>query len=367
MKKGISILLIITFIILSASCGKGTSDTTASTDAKTTAPTTTESVQTTTEEGTTTEKESESSTETTNLTQSTQPTPDTSSIQQPSTTLPSSTETTPVPVPMDKIQFTGNAEYGQYTGTSTTYTGLEPLPERTLPIIDPDNLRGLSTTTHNHSYGVSTGGVPHSISVNNQKLYEQYGGLCLDTSGERVIYLTFDCGYENGCTGRILDTLKEKNVPAAFFVTLPHAKSNPDLIARMINEGHTVGNHSDTHPNFSKISRTQMVQEIQNLDNYLRTNFGYSAPFFRFPEGACSVNALELVQSVGYKSVFWSSAYADWDVNNPKGKQYAYDTVTSRLHPGCVLLLHAVSYDNADALGDIIDYALSQGYTFKAL
>ena len=110
-----------------------------------------------------------------------------------------------------------------------------------------------------------------------------------------------------------------------------------------------------------------MVQEIQNLDNHLRTKFGYSSPYFRFPEGACSVNALELVQSVGFKSVFWSSAYADWDVSNPKGKQYAYDTVTSRLHPGCVLLLHAVSYDNADALGEIIDYALSQGYTFKAL
>ena len=205
------------------------------------------------------------------------------------------------------------------------------------------------------------------LSVNNQKLYEKYGGLCLDTSGEKVIYLTFDCGYENGCTEKILDTLKEKKVPAAFFVTLPHVKSCPELIARMINEGHTVGNHSVNHPDFSKISRTQMAEEIQGLDNYLRVNFGYSAPFFRFPEGSCSESALDLVQNARFKSVFWSSAYADWDVSTPKGKQYAFETVTARLHPGCVLLLHAVSPDNAEALGDIIDYVVSQGYTFKSL
>lgn len=357
MKKAVSILLTLTLIICFTACGNESESSTISTEATTTAPTTT-SPSTSEEADESTSAESTSD-ESNKETQSTvQPTEPTSSPI---------TETTPVPVPMDRIQFTGNAEYGQRTGTSATFTGLEPLPEKTLPIIDPDNLRGLSTTAHNHSFGVSKGGVPHEISVNNQKFYEKYGGLCLDTSDEKVIYLTFDCGYENGCTGRILDTLKEKNVPAAFFVTLSHVKSNPDLIARMINEGHIVGNHSDTHPNFSTISRTRMVEEIQNLDNYLRTKFGYSAPYFRFPEGACSENSLELVQSIGFKSVFWSTAYADWDVNNPKGKQYAFDTVTSRLHPGCVLLLHAVSYDNADALGDIIDYARAQGYVFKSL
>lgn len=279
----------------------------------------------------------------------------------------SQTESTPAPEPMDKIKNTSKAIYGKNTGTDKTYTGLEPLPTVNLPVVDPDNLKGLSTATYNHSYGASKNGIPHEISVNNQAFYEKYGAKCLDTSGEKVIYLTFDCGYENGCTQKILDTLKEKEVPAAFFVTLPNVKDNPEIIARMINEGHIVGNHSDTHPNFSKISRTQMVKEIENLDNYLREHFGYSAPFFRFPEGACSENALELVQSIGYTSVFWSSAYADWDINNPKGKEYAFDTVTSRLHPGCILLLHAVSQDNADALGDIIDYARENGYEFRAL
>ena len=275
--------------------------------------------------------------------------------------------TTPDPAPMDSKKSDLKVIYGKNTGTKETYTGLEPLPQAEFPIVDPQNARGISEKEINHSFGVSKDGVPHEISVNNQKLYEKYGATCLDTSGQKVIYLTFDCGYENGNTGKILDTLKEKNVPAAFFVTLPHVKDCPELIARMIKEGHIVGNHSVNHPNFSTISRMEMAEEIIGLDNYLREKFGYSAPFFRFPEGACSESALDLVDNMGYKSVFWSSAYADWDTKNNKGKQYAFDTVTSRLHPGCVLLLHAVSPDNAEALGDIIDYAKSQGYEFKAL
>ncbi len=279
-----------------------------------------------------------------------------------------STETTqPAPTPMETDTRKFKTTYGKDTGTNKTYTGLEPLQEISLPLVDPENIRNLSTKAINHSFGVSKNGAPHEISVNNQRLYEKYDALCLDTSGEKIIYLTFDCGYENGCTEKILDTLKEKNVPAAFFVTLPHVKSCPELIARMIKEGHIVGNHSVNHPNFSTISRADMVKEIEGLDNYLRTKFGYSSPFFRFPEGACSESALDLVQSIGYKSVFWSSAYADWDTENLKGRKYAFNTVTSRLHPGCVLLLHAVSSDNAEALGDIIDYARAQGYTFASL
>lgn len=283
------------------------------------------------------------------------------------TTAQGESTTAPEPSPMDNSAKPLKAVYGKRTGTTKTYTGLEPLSEIQLPVVDPENVRGLSENQIQHSFGVSKNGKPHEISVNNQKFYAEHGAMCLDTSGEKVIYLTFDCGYENGCTEKILDTLKEKKVPAAFFVTLPHVKSCPELIARMINEGHTVGNHSVNHPDFSKISRTKMAEEIQGLDNYLRVHFGYSAPFFRFPEGSCSESALDLVHNARYKSVFWSSAYADWDVSNPKGKQYAFDTVTARLHPGCVLLLHAVSPDNADALGDIIDYAKAQGYTFKSL
>ena len=275
--------------------------------------------------------------------------------------------TNPDPTPMQKPKKELKSIYGKKTGTEKTYTGLEPLKEVKLPVVDPDNIRNLSEKAIRHSFGVAKDEIPHEISVNNQKIYEKYNALCLDTSGDRVIYLTFDCGYENGCTEKILDTLKEKNVKAAFFVTLPNVKTSPEIIARMINEGHIVGNHSVTHPDFSTISRTQMVKEIEELDNYLRTHFGYSSPFFRFPEGSCSESALDAVENAGYTSVFWSAAYADWDTKNLKGKQYAIDTVTARLHPGCVLLLHAVSPDNAEALGEIIDYAHSKNYKFKLL
>lgn len=286
------------------------------------------------------------------------------------THLSDTTEATEAPNPegmSSGIKENKKSIYGKKTGTKETYTGLEPLPETTIPVVDKDNLKGLSEKEVGHSYGVSKNGVPHEISVNNQKIYEKYNAICLDTSGEKVIYLTFDCGYENGCTNEILDVLKEKKVPASFFVTLPYLKSAPEVASRMILEGHVVGNHSDTHPKFSTISRTQMAKEIENVDNYLRTYFGYSSSYFRFPQGVYSESALDLVNNAGYTSVFWSSAYADWDVNNPKGKQYAYETVISRLHPGCVLLLHAVSKDNAEALGDIIDYARSEGYEFRQL
>lgn len=200
-----------------------------------------------------------------------------------------------------------------------------------------------------------------------QDALSQYDAYYLGDTKKKVIYLTFDCGYENGYTAKILDVLKEKKVPAAFFVTVPYLKDSPEIAARMIKEGHIVGNHSNTHPVFPTISRTKMAQEIQECDNYLREHFGYSAPFFRFPTGEYSDSALDLVQSLGYTSVFWSVAYGDYNVNKQQGKQYAFDKVTARLHPGAVLLLHAVSKDNTAALGEIIDWAREQGYVFKAL
>lgn len=221
-----------------------------------------------------------------------------------------------------------------------------------------------------HSYGVAKNGEAHEISKNVQKFFESnnYNAFCLDTkSKEKVLYLTFDCGYENGYTEKILDVLKEKNVNAAFFCTLPQVKENPELIKRMIDEGHIVGNHSVTHPSFAEISENQMRDEIVTMDEYLRTNFNYSEPYFRFPKGEYNEAALDVVNSLGYTSVFWSLAYSDWDLNKQKGADFAYETVVSRLHSGAVILLHSVSPDNANALGKIIDKAREEGYSFKSL
>ncbi len=255
-------------------------------------------------------------------------------------------------------------------GVTSPLTGRTVLPPLKFTVTDPENSRGLSTEKKEHSFGVAGNGIPHDISKSAQEYFEStgYKAICYDTkSAEKVLYLTFDCGWENGMTDKVLDTLRDKKVPAAFFCTLDHIKSSPDLIARMINEGHIVGNHSAKHPNFAKISRQRMADEILECENYLRQNYGYSSEFFRFPEGAYNESALELISSMGMTSVFWSSAYADWDVNKTKGAQYAFETVTSRLHPGAILLLHSVSPDNADALGNIIDWAKSNGYVFRSL
>lgn len=273
------------------------------------------------------------------------------------------------PVTVEDERTTAAATTSKIAVTSPL-TGREVLKPAVFSVNDPENTKGLSTEKIEHSFGVAKNGKPHEISVSTQKYFEStgYKAFCYDTkSTEKVLYLTFDCGWENGCTDKILDTLKEKNVPAAFFCTLEHIKSSPELIARMINEGHIVGNHSAKHPNFAEISRQRMVDEILECDNYLRENYGYTTTFFRFPEGAYNESALELVDSMGYTASFWSCAYADWDVNAAKGGEYAFETVTARLHPGAVILLHSVSPDNAEALGNIIDWARQNGYTFKAL
>ncbi len=255
--------------------------------------------------------------------------------------------------------------FGQKGGT--TPTGYSPLP--TITYTASVNNADLSTNKISHSHGPASGGEPHHTVVSFQDTFDKYGALTLDRiSTEKVLYLTFDCGYEyENLTSTVLDVLKEKNVKATFFCTLDHIKNQTVLITRMINEGHIVGNHSTTHPSFAEISREQMAKEIEETENYLRQNFGYAAKYFRFPAGEYNESALELINSLGYMSVFWSVAYDDWNTENVRGKDYATQKVIERLHNGAVILLHSVSKDNAEALGDIIDKAREMGYEFKNL
>ncbi len=260
-------------------------------------------------------------------------------------------------------------DYEPISDISTTERKKEESPETSVTP-EPMGETNMSEEKKSHSYGVAKNGKAHEISINAQSYFDKnnFNAFCLDTkSKEKVLYLTFDCGYENGYTSKILDVLKEKNVNAAFFCTLPQVKENPDLIGRMIDEGHIVGNHSVTHPSFAEISVGKMTEEIEGMKNYLEDNFNYSEPYFRFPKGEYTDTALKTVDSLGYTSVFWSLAYADWNIDNQKGEKYAFDTVISRLHPGAVILLHSVSPDNANALADIIDEAHRQGYEFRSL
>lgn len=199
--------------------------------------------------------------------------------------------------------------------------------------------------------------------VELQKSYEQLGAHFI-MEDEKYICLTFDEGYENGYTPSILDTLKEKGVKAIFFVTYDFAKDNPDLIERMIDEGHIIGNHTYRHYTLDEVSSEVATEEISFLHDYMKENFKYRMTFFRFPEGSFSEQTLALADSLGYKSIFWSFAYEDWSAENPADPQEALKTVTDNFHNGEIMLLHAVSSTNASILGSIIDEAEKQGYTF---
>lgn len=200
------------------------------------------------------------------------------------------------------------------------------------------------------------------------KLIDNAKALYVGDTSQKKLYLTFDEGYENGYTAQILDTLKEKNCPAAFFVTGDYLKRESALIDRMIEEGHIVGNHTWSHPTLPKIEdEVKFKEELSKLDDYLVENHGVKTTYFRFPNGEFSERSLKMVEDMGYKTVFWSVAYKDWERDVSRGTEYAVDNVVNHVHNGAILLLHAVSKDNAEALGQIIDTLRAEGYEFCSL
>ena len=197
---------------------------------------------------------------------------------------------------------------------------------------------------------------------------QNYDAYYLGDITDKVIYLTFDEGYENGCTEKILDILKANDVKATFFVTKSYIESEPELIKRMVAEGHVVGNHSDTHPDMTTISDEQIVSEIENCAESFKALTGQEMPrFFRPPAGAYSIRTLEKTQEVGYKTIFWSFAYRDWVTDDQPGADVAYETVMNNYHNGCIMLLHAVSESNTEALDSIIKDIKAAGYSFESL
>ncbi len=182
------------------------------------------------------------------------------------------------------------------------------------------------------------------------------------TEDENRIIITFDQGYENGYTAKILDTLKEKNVSAIFFLTGDYAKKEPELVKRMIAEGHTLGNHGMTHASLPTLSEKEAEEEIMSLHNYVLNNYGYEMQYFRCPCGEYSEQALETVQKCGYKTVFWSYAYVDWKTDSQPSPAESLQKLTDSAHGGEILLLHSVSATNAEILGSAIDSFRAKGY-----
>jgi peptidoglycan-N-acetylmuramic acid deacetylase len=212
------------------------------------------------------------------------------------------------------------------------------------------------------------GSIPSIDEEGFKPLLEKYDAIFIGDPSQKNIYLTFDNGYENGYTAKILDVLKEKKVPAAFFVTGHYVKDQPELIKRMVAEGHIVGNHSWSHPDMTQISDQQIRDELTKVSEEIaRLTPQKHTVYLRPPRGIFSERTLAVSKQLGYTNVFWSLAYKDWDTKQQRGGQYAYDNVMSQLHPGAVILLHSVSRDNAEALPRIIDDARKKGYEFRSL
>lgn len=193
-------------------------------------------------------------------------------------------------------------------------------------------------------------------------LQEKYGdkGAVFLHDDERI-YLTFDLGYESGYTNDILDVLKENNVKATFFVTGSYARNQEEIIKRIISEGHTIGNHSDTHPDMTAVSEEDAAEEINAVHSIVKEKYGYETYLFRFPAGTFSEKTLAIAAENGHHSVFWSFAYNDWDNANQPDVTEALQKTTARLHPGAVYLLHPME-TNSLILSDLIKAAKDAGY-----
>ncbi len=197
----------------------------------------------------------------------------------------------------------------------------------------------------------------------------KYDAYFVGDEGEKVIYLTFDAGYENGCTEKILDTLKKHEVPAAFFLVGNYIDKEPELVKRMVEEGHIVGNHTLSHPDMSAIEdEGKFKNELSELEEKYKSACGEEMKkFYRPPQGKFSERNLQMAQKLGYKTVFWSLAYVDWYENKQPSREYAMKTLTERIHPGAVVLLHSTSKTNAEILDDLLTEWKDMGYRFESI
>ena len=198
---------------------------------------------------------------------------------------------------------------------------------------------------------------------------KQYDAAYIGDTGEKVLYLTFDAGYENGSTAKILDTLQKHQVPAAFFLVGNYLEKNADLVRRMVQEGHTVGNHTMHHYDMSRLSdKAAFQKELTDLEALYRDTVGSQMPkFYRPPQGLYSEENLAMAKELGYKTVFWSLAYVDWNNDSQPSREQALSKLLPRTHNGAVILLHSTSRTNAQILGELIEHWKAEGYRFASV
>lgn len=198
-----------------------------------------------------------------------------------------------------------------------------------------------------------------------QNIIGKYDADCIFMeSTEKVITLTFDSGYYNGYTDKILDILLEKDVHATFFLVMDFVDEAPELVGRMIDEGHTVGNHTVGHAILPNLTIEKQIKELMNAHDRILEEYGYTMHVMRFPDGKYSERSLALMQALGYRSSFWSFAYRDYLTDNQPDPDEALRTMLDRLHPGAIYVLHDCSSTNTQVLGEFIDRARALGYSF---
>lgn len=226
------------------------------------------------------------------------------------------------------------------------------------------------TCSSEGNWGLSfqTDGEPPIANASMEEL-AKFDAYYAQNTTEKVLYLTFDAGFENGNTPIILDALKKHSAPATFFVVGTYIESNPDLIKRMEKEGHIVGNHTYHHPDMTKLSSLSAFEkELKDVENAYNNVTGKEmTKFYRPPQGKYNENNLQMAKELGYHTFFWSLAYVDWQENNQPTKEEAFDKLLTRVHPGAIVLLHSTSKTNGEILNELLTKWEEMGYQFKSL
>ena len=224
----------------------------------------------------------------------------------------------------------------------------------------------------NGNWGLSYQGDNQApIGNETQGYLKEFNAYYIDDDGteDKFIYLTFDAGYENGYTDKILDILKKEKVPATFFLVGDYIKANPDIVRRMDKEGHIIGNHTMSHPDMSIITdQNDFESELKELEIIYEETTGHKMKkFYRPPQGKYSEKNLEMAKSMGYTTVFWSLAYVDWYVDKQPSREEALNILNKRIHDGAIVLLHSTSKTNSEILEELIKEWKKEGYKFKPL
>lgn len=217
----------------------------------------------------------------------------------------------------------------------------------------------------NRSWGIkrNKGALPDP-DPGSVEILERQNGVWTGDTDKKVIYLTFDEGYENGFTERILDTLKQKKVKAVFFITGQYLDQCDKIIQRFVDEGHYVGNHTVRHKSMPLLDRATAEKELLELEKTFEEKYDAQMLFYRPPKGEYNEESLKMAKELRYTTLFWSFAYDDWLKDKVRGPSYVVNLITQYAHNGMIILLHAVSQDNADALGSVIDTLQNMGYEF---